>query len=181
MSEFGCTKNRPRQFKELTDLYSPQMTPVYSGGIVYEYTQGENDYGIVSVKGNTVEELPEFSILKDAFKKAAAPTGDGGYSPTGHSSECPPTNTAEWVVQNNTVPAIPKGAEKFLKEGAGKGKGLVTGDDGSQWTGTPSGTWETPGKTLVSSDNKEKKSGADKTIPGLVLIALGVIGQVFFF
>lgn len=48
LAEYGC--NVPngaaaRIWQETTALYSDQMTPVFSGGIVYMYFQEENDYG----------------------------------------------------------------------------------------------------------------------------------------
>lgn len=47
MSEYGCREVRPRVFTEVAALYSPKMTPYFSGGVVYEYTQEDNDYGLV--------------------------------------------------------------------------------------------------------------------------------------
>jgi hypothetical protein len=169
--------NRPRQFKEIADLYSNKMTSVYSGGVVYEYSQEKNDFGILDIKGGTVAERPEFSILQDAFKKTPAPSGDGGYKQDGKASECPPINTSSWVIKNNTVPAMPSGAKKFMDQGAGKGKGLITGDDGSQWAGTPSGSWETPGNSGSSTPSKTKTSGAGQVVPMLLLTFVGFVVQ----
>jgi hypothetical protein len=44
MSEFGCTDNPPRTFGEIESLYSKNMTSVYSGGLVYEYTEEVNKF-----------------------------------------------------------------------------------------------------------------------------------------
>lgn len=49
LSEFGCNAITPRTFQEVEALYSTQMTPVFSGGLVYEYSQGPNNYGLVEV------------------------------------------------------------------------------------------------------------------------------------
>lgn len=38
LSEYGCNINT-RKFEEVAALYSTQMTAVYSGGLVYEYSQ----------------------------------------------------------------------------------------------------------------------------------------------
>lgn len=47
MSEYGCREIRPRIFEEVGGIYSDEMTGFFSGGVVYEYTQEENDYGLV--------------------------------------------------------------------------------------------------------------------------------------
>ncbi|KFY46059.1 hypothetical protein V494_00634 [Pseudogymnoascus sp. VKM F-4513 (FW-928)] len=47
MSEYGCREIRPRVFDETAALYGSKMNPYFSGGVVYEYTQEKNDFGLV--------------------------------------------------------------------------------------------------------------------------------------
>ena len=85
LSEYGCNTNT-RKFEEVSSLYSTDMTGVYSGGLVYEYSQEASNYGLVELSGGSVNELPDFTALMSAFSNTANPQGDGGYNSTGGKS-----------------------------------------------------------------------------------------------
>lgn len=71
MSEFGCNAYRPRPFTEVEAIFSPVMTDVWSGGLVYMYFEEENQYGIVKrISPTHVEILPEFDFLAKQYNKA---------------------------------------------------------------------------------------------------------------
>ena len=52
-AEYGCNQVEPRTFTEVQALYGDQMTPVWSGGIVYMYFQEANNYGEIDLVGKT--------------------------------------------------------------------------------------------------------------------------------
>lgn len=74
MSEFGCNEveNRAvngRPFTEIQAIYGKDMT-MLSGGLVYEYSQEESDYGLVDINPDgTVKLRPDFNKLQDQYNK----------------------------------------------------------------------------------------------------------------
>lgn len=119
----------------MADLYGTKMTPVYSGGLVYEYSQEDSNYGLVELNGNSVTERSDFTALKNAYAGTKNPSGDGGYKSSGSPSTCP-TKSKTWDVdmKDNQLPALPSGASALFKNGAGAGPGLS--GDGSQDSGS---------------------------------------------
>jgi len=151
LSEWGCVKNT-RDFHELESLMSPNMTGVYSGGLMYEYTMEEAGYGIVEVNSDSeLEELDEYSAFKEALADFPAPTGSGGAASSTHSSECPPKDD-DWAVDpSDELPKLPEAAQKYMDDGAGTGPGLK--GDGSQTAGAEAESDVEPGSSSSSSSN----------------------------
>ena len=163
------------------------MTGVYSGGLVYEYSQEESKYGLVQLNGNSVTEFPDFNALKSAFAATSNPSGDGGYKSSGSASTCPPQSPT-WDVSNDALPALPAPAAKFMTQGAGAGVGLTGA--GSQDAGTQSSGTATAGSgtvTATSTAGAGKKTGAASglrapemavapIICGLVVVASTFLG-----
>ncbi|TID18537.1 glycoside hydrolase family protein [Venturia nashicola] len=192
LSEYGCNKNT-RKFEEVKALYGSDMSPVYSGGLVYEYSQEEADYGLVDISGNTVSERPDFKALKSAFSGTPLPTGDGGYKSSGSASQCPPKSKI-WEVEDPTIlPTIPSGAQKYMTSGAGAGPGNK-GTTGSQTASGASTGWSTPAagsstSGSASSSTTSKAAAGNLQVPQLsmapfVVAAVaglsGLIGGVGF-
>jgi len=50
ISEYGTNTGDPRTFRDAATLYSPATTAVFSGGCVYEFWQGNNNYGLCSLE-----------------------------------------------------------------------------------------------------------------------------------
>lgn len=147
LAEYGCNTNK-RDFGEVEALYSEKMTGVYSGGLVYEFSQEGNNYGLVKISdGDKPKKLDDFDALKKAFKKTPSPKGDGGYKKDGKASKCP-KKSSDWNVDDEKLPAIPSPALKYMEDdGPGDGPGF---EGGSQNAGTGSSGTATPGSGSVS-------------------------------
>ncbi|KAL1978771.1 hypothetical protein VTN31DRAFT_1630 [Thermomyces dupontii] len=106
-AEYGCNEVQPRKFTEVKALYGPEMTKVWSGGIVYMYFQEANDYGLVTVKGDEVSKLPDFTYLSKQIA-SVNPTGVkmDDYTPTNTAlSSCPSVHSG-WQ-SNPKLPPSP--------------------------------------------------------------------------
>jgi len=77
-SEYGCNEVLPRTFGDANAIYSDDMNHVFSGGIVYEFNQEENNYGLVDVdpKTGNAKILPDYNTLRDVYSKISLPTGE---------------------------------------------------------------------------------------------------------
>lgn len=157
LSEYGCIKG-DRKFDEVASLYSTDMTSVYSGGLVYEYSEEGSNYGLVTINGASVSQNAGFGALQSALSGTKDPSNNGGYNATGGASGCPAKNAPDWVVSNDALPAIPQPAMKYMKDGAGTGPGLT--GPGSQSSGTRSSGTATQGSGQVSATASSTKSGA---------------------
>ncbi|EXJ77112.1 1,3-beta-glucanosyltransferase gel1 [Capronia epimyces CBS 606.96] len=158
LSEYGCNTNT-RDFGEVVSLYSSDMTPVYSGGLVYEYSQEASKYGLVEISGDSVTELTDFSVLQSQFAKTSNPTGTGGYNSTGGASGCPAYSSPNWLVKSDALPAIPEGAKKYMTQGAGTGPGL-SGAGSQNAGGASSGTATAGSGTATQTASSSGSSGS---------------------
>lgn len=74
LSEYGCNIIQPRLFQEVEALRSSEMTPYFDGGLVYEFSQEVNNYGLVdfSPQGNAYLR-EDFDTLRSQFSKSHPP------------------------------------------------------------------------------------------------------------
>ncbi|KAF2994231.1 beta-glucanosyltransferase [Neopestalotiopsis sp. 37M] len=179
LSEWGCIANPPRTFEELGSLMSDDMTAVYSGGLVYEYSKEGNGYGIVELNGDDsdVTETDEYDNLKSALSKYPAPTGSGGAVSTTSAATCPSADD-DWQVDSDALPAIPDEAKDYMTNGAGDGPGLS--GDGSQNAGSTSTGTAEAGSGSVSATSSGKNDGG-RPAPPMDLSFFAVTGVVGMF
>ncbi|PUU72298.1 Glucanosyltransferase-domain-containing protein [Tuber borchii] len=185
LSEFGCNLVRPRIFNEIKALYSTQMTGVFSGGLVYEFTQEPNNYGLVQIDGDNLTTLPDFDNLKKQYSSTNNPPGDGGYQNNLPASNCPEKSSL-WEA-TNTLPDLPSAASVYMNNGAGTPKG--TNGASSQFVPQNHKDYSLPGESGApapsssASADKNKKGVAASGMAGLaagglwmgVTVGLGTI------
>lgn len=119
-SEYGCNEVKPRVFNEVQALYGQKMTAL-SGGLVYEYSQEESDYGLAIINDNgTVTLRVDFANLQAQFNKldmarieATNPSATSVKAPT--CSDKLITNGA--FDTNFTIPTVCPDCDTLIKNG----------------------------------------------------------------
>lgn len=109
-AEYGCIEGitdgaTHRPFTEVAVLYG-NMTSVFSGGIVYEWFMGTNDYGLVSLTNNdaSVSPYPDFTSLKSQLASVSpTPTQRSTYTPS-HSAPACPSVGSSWLAKASPLP-----------------------------------------------------------------------------
>ncbi|KAF2738310.1 beta-1,3-glucanosyltransferase 3 [Polyplosphaeria fusca] len=106
-AEYGCNSERPRKFTEVGALYGKQMTDVWSGGIVYMYFEEENKFGLVSVDGDSVKTLGDFSNLASQIAKVT-PSGVkmNDFQPTNTAAAKCPDISEDWEAAGSPLPPV---------------------------------------------------------------------------
>jgi 1,3-beta-glucanosyltransferase GAS3 len=127
-SEYGCNEVTPRTFSEVGTLYSDKMMGVFSGGLIYEYTQEANNYGLVEFNdNNTASLLIDYDNLQrqyGALDFAKIQSADGSataLTPVACSGDLI-TGTAGNFSTNFTLPARPSGVDAMIKNGVPNAK-----------------------------------------------------------
>jgi len=163
-SEYGCIKNNARDFSEISVLYNTEMTSVFSGGLVYEYSNEGDGWGLVTINGNTVTEYDnQLTLLQNALAATADPANGGNYSTSGVVQDCPAQstnwNTSPWT--GTSLPAMPDGAVQYLKNGAGTAPGLSGGSQNAG--GASSSTASANAGAVTTTMGSGSATGASTT------------------
>ncbi|KAG9228656.1 Glucanosyltransferase-domain-containing protein [Amylocarpus encephaloides] len=112
-AEYGCNTGgggipsgaAARTFSEVDAIYGTNMTPVFSGGIVFQYFQEVNDFGLVSaLNPSAVSTLADYTALSTQLN-AAKPTAvqSGSYNPSNSALACPPV-ASNWAAASVLPP-----------------------------------------------------------------------------
>lgn len=109
-AEYGCIEGitggaTHRPFTEVEVIYG-NMTDVFSGGIVYEWFMEDNDYGLVSIDGNSVSPYPDFTSLQKQLSKVDPTlTAKSAYKTSNSAPACPTDST--WEAKATPLPPSP--------------------------------------------------------------------------
>ncbi|KAL4918344.1 Glucanosyltransferase-domain-containing protein [Aspergillus aurantiobrunneus] len=120
-SEYGCNEVQPREFTEVAAIYGEQMTQAFSGGLVYEYTQEDNDYGLVKLNDNdTITLLIDFENLQNQYAQLDM---DRIRASNSSQTNIEPVTCSPDLIQNGTfssnftLPAKPPGVQQLIDDG----------------------------------------------------------------
>ncbi|EMC99955.1 carbohydrate-binding module family 43 protein [Baudoinia panamericana UAMH 10762] len=106
-AEYGCNNVEPRPFTEVQALYGPNMSTVWSGGIAYQYFQEANNYGLVTVSGQSVTTNQDFSNLKTQLASISpSSVASASYTPTNSPQACPSVG-GNWSAAATPLPPTP--------------------------------------------------------------------------
>ena len=119
-SEYGCNRVQPRVFDEVPVLYG-NMTSVMSGGLVYEYYQEDNDFGLVSLYDNGTAQLRnDYNALQKQYNTLDVKALQSMDSSLG--SVKAPTCSSSLISSSGfntsfTLPPVPSGGQTLIDNG----------------------------------------------------------------
>ncbi|KAJ5194544.1 CAZyme family GH72 [Penicillium cinerascens] len=120
-SEYGCNKVTPRTFTEVQALYGEEMTQAFSGGLVYEWTQETNDYGLVMINNtNTVTTLIDYDNLQKQFNELdiGRIMKSNGSQTSVKAETCSPSIITSGKLLNSWgLPATPSKVSDYIESG----------------------------------------------------------------
>lgn len=162
------------------------MTSVVSGGFVYEYSEEGSGYGLVKIDGDDVTPVKnQVKYLTDALKSTSDPDGDGEVITSGMVTPDCPEQSKEWDTspfKGSALPAMPSGAEKYMKDGAGKAPGLKGGSQDA-----PGGSSATAGAnagavtTTYPAGSAKTGDDDDDDAAGFIQVSKGVTAAIGLF
>ncbi|KAL9025849.1 MAG: hypothetical protein Q9196_005400, partial [Gyalolechia fulgens] len=120
-SEYGCNDVQPRQFFEVPAVYGAEMTGVMSGGIIYEYSQEPNDFGLVDLYANgTAALLVDYDSLQRRYNELDIERLQSGNASAIalQSPECSSSLImGGGFAKSFEIPSIPSGGQPLIDNG----------------------------------------------------------------
>lgn len=192
-SETGCNTPAPRTFDDQAAIFGSDMNENWSGAIIYEWIEEDNDYGLVSYgasvaatatsggaydgytrTGTPTPISPDFDNLSNQWK-TLTPTGvsSSAYTSTYAPVACPAYTSGAWEVSGDV--ALPTLGQTYNAAASvsstASSSGSATGSKTGTSTGTATGSAATSTKTGMASPGKEIAGMS----AGLVGVMLGFV------
>jgi hypothetical protein len=187
-SETGCNVPGPRLFEDQAAIFGPEMVNDWSGSLIYEWIQEENNYGLISYgpkvdptvtgeniaggftrKGTPLPVTPDFDNLSKQWA-TITPTGVAlsAYDAKQVSTRpCPTSTSGGWLIDGNVK--LPTVGETY----SGTFTPTATASSSPEASGTGSGTGSAA--TPSSSNNP---APVNKQVAGM---SAGLVGVMLFF
>ncbi|KAK8212025.1 beta glucanosyltransferase Gel2p [Phyllosticta capitalensis] len=169
-SEYGCNEVKPRVFDEVQALYGEKMTSI-SGGLVYEWSQEDNDYGLVKINSDgSVTLRTDFNNLQQQFNKLNTTLIQ---SKNSSAATIDPPKCAKSLIDSSSfgadfdLPSTPSKASDMIKNGvSGANTGKIKDVTA---TAVPYKVYTTANKEVSNLSIKEVKDGSANAPSGTLL------------
>lgn len=129
-SEYGCNNIRPRTFTNVPVLYGDEMAGL-SGGLVYEYSEETDAYGVVAINSSTeITLLEDFNYLMEEFAKidVSARTELNTTAESQATTSCAASLISESTfLANWDLPERPSGGDDLVSSGLGSSATVSVG------------------------------------------------------
>jgi hypothetical protein len=164
-SETGCIVPGPRVWEDQEAIFSSPMVDHWSGSIIYEWIQEQNQYGLISYgpkvddlsrndetvfdgwtrKGTPTPRSPDFDNLKSRWK-TINPTGvnKSDYDGKVSTRACPTSTKGGWWAVDGSI-ALPTLGESYDGSSPARTTPAPSGGSGSQ-TDSPADPTDAPGE-----------------------------------
>jgi hypothetical protein len=120
-SEYGCNEVKPRVFTEVQALYGEEMTQAFSGGLVYEWTQEDNEYGLVSANdSDTITMLIDYANFQNQLGQLDMDriTSSNSSQTSVKAEECSASLVTHKSFYNAwDLPEVPSKVSDYIKNG----------------------------------------------------------------
>ncbi|RMZ85593.1 hypothetical protein DV737_g649, partial [Chaetothyriales sp. CBS 132003] len=198
-SEYGCNLVTPRVFSEVPTLYGSEMSKVFSGGLVYEYSEEPNNYGLVNISSNgDITIRTDYDNLREQYDSLDLDLLES-QNDTATSLTAPKCSSIQRPSGSSfDIPTRPDGVDDLISSGVSGSyptalstvtdttpTQAVTGSDGQAITGlklkilpsdesnlpgnNTSGTSESSSTTTTTSAGSSKTSNAAQRLDGVGL------------
>lgn len=119
-SEYGCNKNTPRTFDEVSEGVFGGLINTLSGGLIYEYSEEAADYGLVDITDGDLKMEKDYANLQKQYENVTIPDISESDVKNNTVLTCNAKNIKSAYSSfgaNFTLPSAPGGVPALIKYG----------------------------------------------------------------